>query len=267
MVVFASDYGLADPFVGLCHAVMRAQAPGVGIVDLTHGIPAQNIEAGARVLADAVPWLPPAVVMAVVDPGVGTDRNGVIVQTGDGRYFVGPDNGLLVEAAESCAGIAQVFVFPPRAPDAQPRTFDGRDVFAPAAARLAAGDDPSELGALGSPDQLVRVATTVPSTVEHHRVATHVRNIDGYGNVQLAVKQDAFARAGLPEDLWVRVSVGTVSAGARLVNAYAYLPRKGVGIMVDAFGRLQLAVKDGDAAHRMGLKVGDPVVIEYGHPE
>ena len=265
MVVFCTDYGLTDPFVGLCHAVIRSQAPGVEIVDLTHGVPAQDIAAGARVLADSAPWLPPAVLLGVVDPGVGTDRDGVIVRARDGRLLVGPDNGLLIEAAEACGGAARAWVLPPRDDDDQPRTFDGRDVFAPAAARLAAGDDPGDLGRVSEPDALARIRTVPEASVEPGRVATRVRSIDGFGNVQLTVRRRVIAQAELPEDHWLRVSVGTVSAGARLVGAFAYLPRKGLGIMPDAFGRLQLAVKDGDAAHRMGLKVGDEVVIEYGH--
>lgn len=265
MVVFCTDYGLADPYVGLCHATLRAHAEDLDVVDLTHGVPPQDVQAGARVLADAIVWLPEAVVLAVVDPGVGTERRAVVLRSAEGRLLVGPDNGLLVEAADAEGGIAEAWVLPVRDPDpAVPLTFDGRDVFAPAAARLATGADPEELGVPLDRTLLVRPRTPSEARVGPGRIATEVRHVDGYGNVQLTARWDAPERAALPHDTWVRVSVGTVQAGARLVRAFATVPRKGIGILPDAFGRLQLAVRDGDAAERMGLAVGDRVVIEHG---
>jgi S-adenosylmethionine hydrolase len=103
-ITFLTDFGLQDDFVGVCHGVMKRIAPHVSVLDITHGIPPQAVLQGAVVLANAVPYMPEAVHVAVVDPGVGTDRRAVAIRTHGGRAFVGPDNGLLMVAADA-AGI------------------------------------------------------------------------------------------------------------------------------------------------------------------
>ena len=142
-VFFLSDYGTEDEFAGVVHAVIAAQAPGVAVIDLTHHIPPFDVRAGSHSLVRAVPYLGPGVVLAVVDPGVGTGRRGigleVALPSGASLAFVGPDNGLLVAAAEAAAEapVARVVELarPPAPPD-RGSTFDGRDLFAPAAAAL-----------------------------------------------------------------------------------------------------------------------------------
>src|SRR5690349_764796 len=146
-ITFLSDFGLKDEFVGTCHGVMKRFAPEAEIIDVTHGIPPQAILQGALVLANTLPYMPVGVHLAVVDPGVGGGRRAVALRDRDGRLFVGPDNGLLLPAAER-AGIDEVreLANPEYALESISRTFHGRDLFAPAAAHLANGVALEELG-------------------------------------------------------------------------------------------------------------------------
>src|SRR5881392_1877131 len=141
MITFLSDFGLQDDFVGTCHGVIKRIAPDAEIIDITHGIPPQAVLQGAIVLANTLPYMPEGVHLAVVDPGVGTDRRGVVLTGADGRLYVGPDNGLLVPATERLGGIAAAHELARAEYRLAPvsRTFHGRDVFAPAAAHLACG--------------------------------------------------------------------------------------------------------------------------------
>ena len=139
-VTFLSDFGLQDDFVGTCHGVIKRIAPEAQIIDVTHGIPRQQVLQGALVLASTLPYMPVGVHLAVVDPGVGSSRRPLALRDREGRYFVGPDNGLLVPAADR-AGIesAHELANPEYALETISRTFHGRDLFAPAAAHLARG--------------------------------------------------------------------------------------------------------------------------------
>src|SRR5580765_1964908 len=151
-IAFLSDFGLDDDFVGVCHGVIARIAPDAQVIDLTHGIEPQAVLQGAVVLASSLPYVPEGVPLAVVDPGVGSDRRAVAIRDREGRVFVGPDNGLLVPAAE-LAGIEGAWALENAAyrPERVSRTFHGRDVFAPAPAYVATGVMPEELGpALGA---------------------------------------------------------------------------------------------------------------------
>ncbi len=172
-----------DEFVGVVHAVVHGLAPGVPVIDLTHEVPSFDVAAAARVLERATPYLGEGVVLAVVDPGVGSDRRGVAIEL-DGetgpRWMVGPDNGLLLPAADLLGGPRRAVAL------AGASTFDGRDVFAPAAAHLAGGRPLADLGPPISVDSLValpeRRATV---SVSDGVLTTSVTWVDGYGNVQL----------------------------------------------------------------------------------
>src|SRR5207237_4504276 len=148
-ISFLSDYGLADDYVGVVKAVVRGIAPHVTVIDITHEIPPHDVRAGALTLARSAQYLPRGVVLAVVDPGVGTDRRAIAVEVSEGQgVLVGPDNGLLAPAVAMTGGAGRVvsltnadYQLPAPGP-----TFAGRDVFAPAAAHLCAGVDLAELG-------------------------------------------------------------------------------------------------------------------------
>ena len=147
-ITFLSDFGLQDDFVGTCHGVIKRIAPDADVIDITHGIEPQQVLQGALVLASTLPYMPEGVHLAVVDPGVGTERKALALRSGDGRLYVGPDNGLLVPAAERLGGVDGAWELENPAYRLEPvsRTFHGRDLFAPAAAHLAAGVEPGELG-------------------------------------------------------------------------------------------------------------------------
>ena len=163
-ITFLTDFGLQDDFVGTCHGVIKRIAPEAQIIDITHGIPPQAVLQGALVLANTLPYMPVGVHLAVVDPGVGSHRRPLALRDAEGRLYVGPDNGLLLPAAER-AGItdAHELANPAYALETISRTFHGRDLFAPAAAHLARGVAIGELGPPIDPEALVRLELPEPS--------------------------------------------------------------------------------------------------------
>jgi S-adenosylmethionine hydrolase len=261
-VFLASDYGLDDEFVGVVHAVLVRLAPDAVVVDLSHGIAPFDVAGGAALLARAAPHLGPGVLLAIVDPGVGTTRRGVAIEVvGEPRYLVGPDNGLLLDAATVLGGVRRVVEL--AAPKAAPhlaRTFDGRDLFAPCAARLAAGGDLADLGHDVDASTLVALAVA-PSharELDDGRVAvtTTVRWIDRFGNVQLALPGHVLGRA---------TTVGLVArdedALARVVGAFGDLERGTIGLLRDANDAVAIVVREGNAASRFRVAVGDRVEL------
>ena len=235
--------------------VIAMRAPGVPVVDVSHGIPAQNVMAGALVLKAAAPWFPAGTVhVAVVDPGVGTARRAICIETPAAR-FVGPDNGLLSLAVPP-ADVRRVVeitnerhLLSPRS-----RTFHGRDVFAPAAAALAAGVPPSELG----PDVDGLVRLDVPAPVRDGGVLRgQVAYADGFGN--LATNIDA---ASLPATV-ARVEIG----GRRIdgvVATYGAVATGELLALVNSWGVLEVARRDGDARTLHGVDVGAAVTVVAG---
>src|SRR5262249_35938808 len=170
-------------FVGTCHGVIKRIAPAAEIIDVTHGVPAQGVLQGALILANTLPYMPIGVHLAVVDPGVGTTRRPLALRDAAGRLFVGPDNGLLIRAAGR-AGIEDVreLATPAYALETISRTFHGRDLFAPAAAHLAAGVPLSELGPPLDPEYLVRLELPEPRFLGAAIEATTLY-VDSFGNV------------------------------------------------------------------------------------
>jgi S-adenosyl-L-methionine hydrolase (adenosine-forming) len=272
VVFFLSDYGLADEFVGVVHAVLLRQVPDVAVVDLTHGIPAFDVRAGAEALARAVPHLGPGVVLAVVDPGVGGVRRGVAVRAGDGRWFVAPDNGLVGPAAEACGGVAAVRDL--RKPGDAPATFDGRDVFAPAAAALAALGTPPP-GAEVDPASLVRLTPALATRGSEGGLVVlraPVTWVDRFGNVQLGATGDEGPPPGA-DGILVRVTAppgGDAAPGARptsfrarRVRAFSDLGDGELGVLGDANGRLAIVVREGSAAASTQLSAGGVVELVW----
>lgn len=244
---------------------MARIAPGAPVVDLTHEIRPFDIGAGAMTLWRLAPWLAPGVILAVVDPGVATDRRPVAIEVdrtggGDPLYLVGPDNGLLVPAARAAGGIARVVkiehpagLFP--VPAGAGGTFAGRDVFAPAAALLSRGAELSSLGPDIDPATLigdeVPEAATGGDTV--HAVVTWV---DRYGNAQLNLTPDH-----LPAELVVRVAGGVEHRAVR-TGSFAAIPAGALGAVTDSYGRVALCLERRSAAAYLGLAPGDPVELQ-----
>lgn len=262
-IFLLTDYGHADEFAGVVRAVLVRNAPGAAVVDLTHDVPAFAIRAGALALCRAAPHLGPGVVLAVVDPGVGTVRRAVAVSTavsgarGGPRWFVGPDNGLLPWTLDALGGADAVAVLR-RAGPRGAATFDGRDLFAPAAARLWRGDALDEVGDPTDPASLVRLADPVTS-VGSGVVASEVLWIDRFGNVQLAAGPDDAASAGLGVALLVVAAQATLPV--RRVGAFAELAGGELGLVVDANGRLALVCNRWSAATVLAVAEGDEVTL------
>jgi S-adenosylmethionine hydrolase len=263
-IVFCSDYGLTDEFVGVCHGVIARIAPDAPIIDLTHGIPPMHVAHGASVLAAAVRYMPEdAVYLAVVDPGVGTPRRSVAVEAASGAVLVGPDNGVLSLAWEALGGAARAVEITSDEVILRPTsfTFHGRDVFAPAAAHLAAGVGLESLGPKLAHDSLVS-ASVPTAVVADGQVRCAVLSIDRFGNVQLAAREDDLDRAGLHDldDLLL----DTDEAGAvtlRRARTFSDVGPGRVALIVDSAGWLAAAVNGGSLAEALRVSPGDPVVL------
>jgi S-adenosyl-L-methionine hydrolase (adenosine-forming) len=257
-IVFLTDYGLTDEFVGVCHGVMLRIASEALIVDLTHSIPRQNVMHGALTLGRATSYMPAdAVYVAVVDPGVGTGRASIAVATASGATLVGPDNGLLSLAWEALGGAAAAVEITSADVILEPvsRTFHGRDVFAPAAAHLAAG---MPLADLGSPLDVERLhVLELPGPmVAVGAIGARVSGIDGFGNVQLNVGPHDLEAAGIGSVLTVR------GRTIPRVGVFADVARGTLAAIIDSQGQLALVVNQGNAADTLGLSVGRTVVLE-----
>ncbi|HEX2032386.1 MAG TPA: SAM-dependent chlorinase/fluorinase [Actinomycetota bacterium] len=254
-ILFLTDYGLRDEFVGVCHAVMAAAAPGVRVIDLSHGVPPQDVRRGALALLAAAPYAPgDAVYLAVVDPGVGTERAAVAVAAGD-ALLVGPDNGLLSMAWEALGGADRAVAID--APAAASATFHGRDVFAPSAARLAAGASIEELGSAVDPASLLRLPVPRPRPAAGG-VEAEVIGVDRFGNVQLGARPGDVP-AGLGDV--VRVGAAGSAVPCRRVRTFAEVPPGEVAVLVDSAGWLALVAPGGSAAGILGLRPGEEVLL------
>ena len=256
-VSFLSDYGLGDEFVGVVRSVVMGHAPGVEVVDITHGIPAHDVRAGSLALARSAPYLCPGVVLAVVDPGVGGERRAVAVEVGGGQsVLVGPDNGLLAPAVAMVGGADRAVSLTDAGIhlDGPGTTFDGRDVFAPVAAHLCNGVDLADLGEALDPGLLVPGVVPV-SARESDGLHAEVLWVDRFGNVQLNVDP-----ADLPAGR-VQVRIGERVRAAELVTAFDEVPPGGLGLLVDSAGLVSLVVARSSAAAELGIAGGDAVVL------
>jgi S-adenosyl-L-methionine hydrolase (adenosine-forming) len=260
-ITFLSDYGLEDGFVGVCHGVIARIAPEVRVIDLSHAIRPQDVRHGAAVLAQSVPFVPTAVHLAVVDPGVGGRRRLVAVEAG-GHTLVGPDNGLLGWAAEALGGIDRAHAIDSPAHRLEPvsRTFHGRDVLAPAAAHLAAGTDPAALGPAADPAGLVRLDPPV-SRVDGDRVHGTVLLVDHFGNVTLTVGREELERLGVALGDPVEVRIGGRAHRLPFAETFSSVPAGRLVLHEDSSRRLAVAVNQGRAAERLQARSGDPVVV------
>jgi S-adenosylmethionine hydrolase len=249
IVSFLSDYGPGDEYAGVVEGVILSLCPHARVVHLGHGVPPQDVRTGARRLARALPFLPAGVHLAVVDPGVGGPRRALALRAGE-RLLVGPDNGLLLDAADRFGGASEavdVSASPWRTEPVS-ATFHGRDVFAPVAARLACGARLGDAGEPVDPAGLVRLEPLAPRR-EGAAVIVHVVEIDGFGNVMLDADE-------LPERLTLR--------GAPLARGrtFADVAPGELLLYVDSGGSLALAVNGGSAAAALGVRGGDELRLE-----
>jgi S-adenosyl-L-methionine hydrolase (adenosine-forming) len=264
VITFLSDYGLTDDFVGVCHGVIAGICPQARVIDLTHGVPRHDVRAGALILRSTLPFVAADVVLAVVDPGVGGDRRAVALQDAEGRFFVGPDNGLLWLAATASGDVVEAVDIGQSefALASVSATFHGRDIFAPVAARLAAGAALADAGTSCELESLARIELPSPELGDGRLVA-HALYIDGFGNVQLDVEgSDALERTRLVPGCEVELETADgVVARARFVRTFGDAGAGELLLYEDSYRRLAVAVNQGDAAARLGLGIDDPVRI------
>jgi S-adenosylmethionine hydrolase len=262
-----TDYGLNDEFVGVMKSVLADMAPQARITDLTHGIPAFDVRAGSLALARAVQYVPAGIVIAVVDPGVGSARRAIAVEVAGGRgIFLGPDNGLLASGIAMAGGADRAFELTNTdlhlaAPGT---TFAGRDVFAPVAAFLANG------GALEDVGNEIDTASVMPGLVPVASDETHasygsglrceVTWVDAFGNCQLNVGPDDVAHFGQV----LRLVIGDDVRSARVVSHFADIDGGAIGAVIDSYGMVALAVDRGSASDALRITAGDAVLVFAG---
>ncbi|MFY9487849.1 MAG: SAM-dependent chlorinase/fluorinase [Solirubrobacterales bacterium] len=263
-VVFLSDYGYGDPFVGTCHAVIKRVSPAIQIVDLTHAVAAQDVRGGAIALSDAAPFLPGrAVVLAVVDPGVGSHRRGVAVDTAGGLTFVGPDNGLLAPAIAAAGGATVVSELSNSPWRIEPvsNTFHGRDVFAPVSARIAAGAATGDAGQPLDPSVLLSLELQRPTQIAGG-VRAEISNIDHFGNVRLAARAKDLSESGIEVGSEIEIETGRgMRTPAQFVATYSDVPEHEPLLFIDANGAAAIAVNGGSAAAELKVMRGSSVQI------
>ena len=261
VITFLTDFGLEDDFVGTCHGVIARIAPDARVIDVTHGIGAQAVLTGGLVLRSTTAFMPVGVHLAVVDPDVGGNRRAIAVATEDGRVFVGPDNGLLMLAADEL-GIAAAHEITDeryRLPNVS-KTFHARDIFAPAAAHLAAGVAIAELGPAIEPAPLVRVEVPEPA-VGRSQISTTVLAVDRFGNVSTNALPEHLESLGLADGDRVEIRLSLDRYYALVAQTFADAPPGELIVYEDSYGYISLAISRGDAARLTGVAAGDEVRI------
>ncbi|MGZ4383494.1 MAG: SAM hydrolase/SAM-dependent halogenase family protein [Gaiellaceae bacterium] len=261
-LTFLTDFGLQDDFVGVCHGVIKQIAPEVEIIDITHGIAPQHVLQGALVLANTIPYMPVGIHLAVVDPEVGGDRRAVALEATDGRVYVGPDNGLLILAAERGGGIVRAHELAnPRyaLADISP-TFHGRDVFAPAAAHLALGVELAELGPALASDSLIQVTLPRPD-IRADRIRTAVVDTDRFGNIQLNLRHEDVESIGLTPGTRLEIEHAGERYYAVTARTFAEARPGDIILFEDSYGNVAVAISLGNAAQTFAAQPGDEIAL------
>jgi S-adenosylmethionine hydrolase len=257
-VTFTTDFGTRDGYAGAMKGVVLSIAPRATPVDITHGVPAQDVAAGAVALAQAAPLFPVGSIhVAVVDPGVGGERADLLVESG-GSFFVGPDNGVLSLAARAPRKIYWIEAAAFRREPVSP-TFHGRDVFAPTAGRLAAGANPADAGPLVP--KMVDLAT--PALQRRDGVIEgEVIHVDGFGNLITSLPAEALASPGVTVE--VEGTAGRFEP--RVGRTFSDVDPGALIAYVGSGGQLEIARRDGSAAGRIGAERGTPVRARSAPP-
>jgi len=261
-ITFLSDYGYEDEFAGVCRAVISQIAPGAPLIDLSHGVARQDVRQGAILLANALPSCPPGVHLAVVDPGVGSSRRAVAVATAEGRFLVGPDNGLLSRALDRLGGALDAVELS-RSPfrlEPVSATFHGRDLFAPVAAHLSLGARLEEAGQSIDPASLETLDLPTPE-IRSDRVVAHAIHVDGYGNVTLDLDLPMLVDGPLSPGDAIEVRAPDGRFEGVWAQTFADVDPGDVLLFEDSSGALALAVGGGSAAGLMNLAPDGEVTL------
>ena len=255
IISLLSDFAYKDPYVAEMKAVILSINPQTRIIDITHEIQKFSISMGAYVLASAAPYFPRNTVhVAVVDPGVGTERRPIIVETNRSIY-VGPDNGLLMLAAHK-EKIANVYTIDNSRYmlSKVSKTFHGRDIFAPAAAHLTTGIKPSDFGSI-IPDYIFPEFAKVQ--LKQGELVGEVLNIDGFGNIVSNISAEELTRSGFHEGDSLVVALGNKSLNVLFCSAYGEAPVGTPLVLVGGGNFLEVAVNQGRASKVFEAKIGD----------
>jgi len=258
MITLTSDFGLKDPYVAEMKGVILTINPKATLIDITHDIEKFNIRKAAFTLASAVPYFPDGTVhLAVVDPGVGTQRRALVIQAKKG-FFVGPDNGLLILAAQNL-GMERVYQLANskyRLPKVS-STFHGRDIFAPAAAYLEKGVEPSEFGPEVK-DPIIPAFAQVKYS--NGSLTGEVLDIDGFGNIITNINERDMA---CREDKTVNVELASAPLNLLFGKAYAQAKRKEPILLIGSHGFLEIALNQASAAEKFHVKAGDKIKVTF----
>jgi S-adenosylmethionine hydrolase len=261
VITFLTDFGLQDDFVGTCHGVIARIAPETRVIDVTHGIAPHSIMQGAIVLRSTMKFMPVGVHLAVVDPGVGSRRRPLAVRTSDGRVFVGPDNGLLLLAADELGiDTAHELADERYRLSEVSRTFHARDVFAPAAAHLAAGIAIEQLGPPIDPSELVRVDAPDPD-IGQSLISAKVVGVDRFGNVATNMRSEHVASLGVARGDRVEVRLTFDRYYAIVADTFADAAPGELILYEDSYGLMTLAISNGNAARLTGVGLADELRI------
>jgi S-adenosylmethionine hydrolase len=255
IISLISDFGHKDPYVAEMKAVILSINPTARIIDVTHEIGKFNIHMGAYVLASAAPYFPKNTVhVAVVDPGVGTKRRPVIVETSR-SFYVGPDNGLLMLAAQK-EQIKNVYTIdnPAYMLSEVSKTFHGRDIFAPAAAHLTEGNEPSAFGAAIHDYIVPEFAKPQQRNGELHGVVLH---IDDFGNIISNISKEDVEKVGIIAGSTLLVRLGNKTVTLPFCSAYGNVPAGASLVLIGGSNFLEVAVNQDSAFRTFGAKVGD----------
>jgi S-adenosylmethionine hydrolase len=264
-LTFLTDYGLEDGFVAACHGVAARIAPAARVIDITHLVQPGDVRRGAAVLAQTIPYLPPAVHVAIVDPGVGTTRRAIAVQAGE-SLLVGPDNGVLSWGIAALGGAqwavqltnGEMWLHPVST------TFHGRDIFMPVAAHLAAGADFESVGTEFDPADLVTLPAPT-SRVHDGEAEGEVMSVDRFGNVQLSIPAAQVGRLGIGFGSSLIVRCGRRQLTVPYLETFAAVAPGEIVAFTDSAGLISLAVNAGDAAEQLGLPPGAHVRLSAAH--
>jgi hypothetical protein len=259
IISLLTDFGLVDPFVAEMKGVILSICPHARLIDVSHAVEKFDVRLGAFLLAEASPYFPPGTIhVAVVDPDVGSSRRAIVIETKRGAY-VGPDNGLLIPAAEH-AGIMRTFEITNRSfmREQVSSTFHGRDIFASTAAHLANGRQIADCGPLiqdpvGSPFQ--------QATIQGKHAECEVMHIDSFGNVITNLTRVHFSRLNLHEGSKASVHVGRKTLFGTVVKTYADLQRGRLGVLIGSQEFVEIACRESSAARKLGIKMRSVIRI------
>jgi S-adenosylmethionine hydrolase len=259
LVSLLTDFGLSDPFVGEVKATIFSICPEAEVIDITHDVERFNVRMGAFLLATATPFFPAGSVhVAVVDPGVGSERRPIAVQTSRSVY-VGPDNGLLLPAATR-EGIQHVYELTNVAlmRDTISSTFHGRDIFAPVAAHLACGTQPKEVG-----DEIMnyeRLAFREPK-FDRRGITCEAIHIDHFGNIVTNISQLNMGK--LNSNPRAVITIRGKRSRVRLVKAYSNINKNELGLVFGSHGFLEITAREDNVSRRLKAKAGDAIRLSF----